>query len=579
MTPYKSWIILSFCILSGLLFAPFRAQTQTSGNFEPRSPIDYPILFSGSFGELRSNHFHAGVDIKSSKWNQAGDPIYAVEDGYVSRINVRGGGYGHALYIDHPGGYTSVYGHLQHYTDSIENYVKNQQYKLQRFSVNLFPDSTQFRVGKGQVIGYMGNTGRSAAPHLHFEIRHKTSEKPINPLHFGIGPKDTRYPSFQNLNIVHLLPDSTIVDRDRIKIQYVKPGSYKLAQDTLSINAWRVGIEINGFDRMNGASNKNGIYELQMKVNGYLAYHYKMDSFSFDEFQHLNAHINYKDFEEMKRRYQRCYILPADPLSIYEEVDTALMIIPLYAKKKQHVEIIASDFYQNSSKLEFWLKRKNKITPPPPLLYNYKLEVGKAHLINKEDYILFFPDSSLYQNTYLYLQMAEQREPPLQSKQLFINNDNLFKNPVDIFLRPEGLADSLWDKAVIVACDGPKLSSYGGEIFEQFITSKIRKYGNYAVFLDTVPPTLEPTVFSPGLNHTKIQFKISDNIQTASNAKAIQFNGYIDGKWVLFEYDAKSSTITHYFDEKLAAGEHLLKIELIDDRKNSSIFEQKFKKQ
>jgi hypothetical protein len=579
MTINKLWVSTAIWVLTGFFTASTYAQTQSDDGFEPRSPIGYPILFSGSFGELRSNHFHAGVDIKSSKWNQSGDPIYAVEDGFVSRINVRGGGYGKALYIDHPGGYTTVYGHMAQYIDTLQNYVKSQQYKLKRFSVNLFPDSTLFRVKKGQVIGYMGNTGRSAAPHLHFEIRHTKSEKPLNPLYFGIGPKDTRSPTLQNLNIVHLLPDTTIVDRDRIEIQFLKNGSYQLPSDTLSINAWRVGIEINGFDRMNGASNKNGIFELQMKVNGELAYHYKMDSFSFDEFRHLNAHINYKDFDEMKRRYQRCYVLPADPLSIYEEVDTSLMIIPLYANQKQHIEIIASDFYQNSSRLEFWLKRKSKMSPPPPLHYNYKLKEGKPHLINKEEYILFFPDSSLYQNTYLHVKMDEQRDYPLASKQLFINSDNIFKNPVDLFIRPEGIADSLLEKAVIVSCDGPQLTSYGGEIFEQFITTKIQKYGNYAVFLDTIPPTLTPLLFSPGLNYSKIQFKISDNIDTAGKAKPIQFNGYIDGNWVLFEYDAKSATLTHYFEENLAKGEHLLKIELIDDRKNTSIFEQKFKKQ
>jgi hypothetical protein len=566
--------ILSFLFLAGLISHGSWGQI----DFNPQSPIDHPLIYAGSYGELRSTHFHTGIDIKSSKWNTSGDPIYAVEEGYVSRIYVNGDGYGKAIYIDHPAGYTSVYAHLDRYTDFVEQYVISEQYRLASFVVNLFPDSTQFRVRKGELIGYMGNTGRSTAPHLHFEIRHTQSEKTVNPYRFNLGPDDTRPPTLLNLNIVHLLPDTTIVDTDRYAPIHLGNGKYRLPMDTLEVNAWRAGIEINGFDRMNGAPNKNGIYELKMLVNGRLSYHYRLDSLSFDEFRHIMAHINYTDYDELKRRYQRCYVLPGDPLNIYQPVDTALSIVPLYEKKKQNIRLIAMDYSGNEATLEFWLKRKAEITPPPPLNYNYRLETGRSHLIRLDSVILFIPDSSLYQNSYLHIQAGDTVESPLASRQVFIHNNNVFKNPVDLFIKPAQLPDSLLKKACIVSCGEKDLISYGGDPFEGYLTTKIRHYGDFAVFLDTVPPTITPILFSETWNQEMIRFKLSDNLETAGNARGIRYDGYINGKWVLFEYDAKTRTITHYFDKNTGSGEHLLRLEVLDDRDNKTIFEQKFLK-
>mgnify|MGYP003919383433 FL=1 len=119
---------------------------QDPGLFNPRSPIDHAMILSGSFGELRTNHFHSGIDIKSSKWNKAGDEIHSVEKGHISRIKVSGDGYGNAIYIDHPGGYTSVYGHLHKFSSAIDAYIKTKQYELKSFAVDLYPDSVQFKL-------------------------------------------------------------------------------------------------------------------------------------------------------------------------------------------------------------------------------------------------------------------------------------------------------------------------------------------------------------------------------------------------------------------------------------------------
>ena len=565
-------LLLSFGFSNSML-------AQDPGLFNPRSPIDHAMILSGSFGELRTNHFHSGIDIKSSKWNKAGDEIHSVEKGHISRIKVSGDGYGNAIYIDHPGGYTSVYGHLHKFSSAIDAYIKTKQYELKSFAVDLYPDSVQFKLEKGEIIGNMGNTGRSFAPHLHFEIRHTKSEKPVNPLRFLSGPSDTRSPILNSIKIVHMKPDSTIVDQDEFETNYIKQGVYRLKKDTLDINAWRVGVEMSGFDRMDGAANKTGIYELTLKLNDKAVFQYKIDCFSFDESKHLNAHINYPDFHNRKKRFQRCYPVSDNPLGIYSERIQSNAIIPLYAEKAQKIEIIAKDFHDNSSNIIFWLKRSKKMKPPPPLHFNYTLTGKQAHLVRLDSNILYFSDSSLYQKSYIHLSTGDHIDPPLASKQIFINTQkNIFKNPIDLYLFKNHIPDSLLKKAVIVECTADELVSYGGFIFEDFITTKIDKFGNYAIYIDTVPPDISVDYFSADMrNKDHISFLITDDIKSAGQANEIKYDAYIDNKWVLFEYDAKSKKISYQFDKNLINGNHQLRIELTDDRNNKTIFEKKFK--
>ena len=168
-----------------------------------RSPVDHHIKLSGTFGELRPNHLHAGIDIKA-KNGKIGQPLYATADGYVSRIKVQSGGYGNVLYINHPNGYTSVYAHLHEFPKAIAKYVKEFQYRRQSFEVEIFPEAERFRFKQGEVVGKLGLSGRSFGPHLHFEIRDTKTEKPINPLLFGIQVADNIAPKLHKLKAYFL---------------------------------------------------------------------------------------------------------------------------------------------------------------------------------------------------------------------------------------------------------------------------------------------------------------------------------------------------------------------------------------
>ena len=203
-----------------------------------RSPVDHAIKLSGTFGELRPNHLHAGIDIKA-KNGRVGQPLYAVADGFVSRINVRTGGYGNALYIDHPNGYTSVYAHLEKFPDEITDYIKEIQYKKQTFEIEIYPKDNHFNFLKGDVIGTLGLSGRSYGPHLHFEIRDTESEYPINPLLFGLDVEDRLRPKMHQLKLYRLNDKKETFGTRTYDLTKRSSGQYRIKGDTISVGAWR----------------------------------------------------------------------------------------------------------------------------------------------------------------------------------------------------------------------------------------------------------------------------------------------------------------------------------------------------
>lgn len=547
--------------------------------FNPRSPINHPILLSGSFGELRATHFHAGIDIKS-KNGKTGDPVYSIEEGYVSRIVVRADGYGNAIYVSHPGSYTSVYGHFEEFASPFAEFVKQTQYKNKSFEIEISPEPEQFPVTKGQLLGKMGNTGTSFGPHLHFEVRNSKTDRPLNPFFYGFRPPDKRPPVISGIKLTQFTFDSIEFKSQQFPATNLGNGKFKLKSDTLITDNELVGIEFKGYDQMDGVYNKHGIVELTMKLNGKTVYQYRVDSFTFEEAQHIYAHVNYTSFFQDKSQYQHCYILPADPLKIYLNKGSTGSLITMKPGEKHLIEILAKDFNHNESKIRFWVKRLDKPNAKPfPLVYNYILDPGKPALINDKSSILYFSDSALYARMYLHLTQSDSTERPYRSPFIFINNGNkIFKEKVDLFIRYDSLPPEKLIKTVVVECGpGNKLTSYGGEIFDTYIHAKINRFGTYALFADTIPPVIKSKNFKPDMSgQASVSFTIEDNLDSENRSNELRYYGYIDEEWVLFEYDKKSKTIMHRFEKSLKKGGHLLKIEVYDGKNNLSVFKAKF---
>lgn len=559
-------------ILCAIIAMGFTGSTNKYPQDYFRAPVNTAMYLSGTFGELRPNHFHAGIDIKG----KVGQSLYAVADGYVARIKIGANGYGKVLYIRHPNGYTSVYAHMNKFTPELEAYVKSKQYKKESFEIELFPTETQFQFKKGQKIGQMGVTGRSFGPHLHFEIRSTGSEKPINPLLFGLKVADKRAPQMHQIKVYQLNDKRETTDTKVINL--VKKGrGYGVKGDTIMIGAWRAGFGLKVYDLMDGVSNWNGIYSLQMEKDDEPAYGFNMESFSFDETRYLNAHLDYEALRKKKAYFNRCYALPGNELTIYnQQVNNG--VIDLHKNKATKITMLAKDVKDNKIELTFWVKRKEVEIPPSPT-YNYLLLQNEKNLIENQAIRIYMPKGTLYENLYLKYQSSPDKSHDIYSSVHHLHHENI---PVhkyyDLGIRPTSLPDNLRSKAFIALCGKDnKVTNYGGEWKEDKLQTRVRSLGDFCIMVDDIKPTITPISFQRSMKgFNKMSFKIKDNVATSGIARGLRYRATIDGKWILMEYDGKKDLLTHRFDSNLKAGEHQLRLVVTDDRGNEAVFERTF---
>ena len=540
-----------------------------------RSPVSGTIRLSGTFGELRPNHLHAGIDIKA-KDGKIGQALYAAADGYVSRIKMQSGGYGKVLYIDHPNGYTTVYAHMHVFDKAVEDYVKRMQKEKESFAVELFPEPNQFVFKKGDKVGKLGMSGRSFGPHLHFEIRDTRTEKPINPLLFGINVTDNIPPRIHQLKIYNLNDKRETQKTKTIDLK--KNGKrYSVRRDTLTIGAWRVGLALKTYDNQNGASNWNGIYSLEMFQDDQPIYDFKMETFSFDETRYINAHLDYEEQVAKKSYFNRCYELPGNELSIYGNQSDA-GVITLTKGKASKIEMVIKDVAGNRSTLTFWVKR-GEVKDPPSQMFNYVLPFDEDNQIETGPLSLFLKKGTLYENLYLkYNTSIDESEGVFST----VHQIHDYKTPAhryfDIGIEPSGLPENLRDKAFIAYCGKSKSpQNCGGKWKDGKLTAKVRDFGNYCIMIDTKPPTIQPIRFKSNMRGaSKMTFKVKENFDTARNIDPFSYKVTVDGRWILVDYDGKNDLLIHRFDGSIAKGKHLLRIEVTDDRGNEKVYEREF---
>jgi len=297
------YIFLLFFSLSGIAQQP-----PEETDFRP--PVDFRMLLSGTFGELRSGHFHSGIDIKTG--GVTGKNIHSIGDGWVSRVKVSPYGFGNALYITHPEGYTSVYGHLEAFNNDLADYVLEEQYKQKRFSVDIPVPRGEFIFHKGDVIAKSGNSGSSAGPHLHFEIRDAATQNILNPLRFISGVKDYIRPKISGL-MVYPESDYSLIDGANKTRKYNLEGwgpVYRLV-DGYKINvSGPFSIGVKAYDLLNDSHNKNGVYRYEMFVDGEKTFGWQADEFAFAETRYINSLIDYASYAEKNGRYVRTAIDP-----------------------------------------------------------------------------------------------------------------------------------------------------------------------------------------------------------------------------------------------------------------------------
>ncbi len=577
-----------YMLLFPLLFAFSKEQLKPNEAVKSRliispgyfiSPVKHDIKLAGTFCELRPNHFHTGIDIKSSA-GVSGDNIYAVADGFVSRIGVSPKGYGYALYIDHPNGYTSVYGHLFSYNETIAKYLLQEQIKHQRFDVQLYLDSSLLHVKKGHVIGKMGNTGSSNGAHLHFEIRETVGEIPVNPLLFGIKVNDIMAPGISYARIYDL--DSEFNEYNSKNLMAIKRGPIFVPKlgDTVRTFSTLIGLGINTRDGQNGNWNKNGIYEIKLFVDDTLIYKVKMDSVSFEQTRMINAHLDYPEQKNKKNYVHKCYSLPGNVLRIIQGQRNK-GVIQLEVNKPKKVKFIISDFNKNVTVMQFIVLRKVGDPGFKIPFFNYKLPYNEKSIIVDKGVEITFPDRTFFNNQKFSFNVIEDRSDMIFSNIYNIGNVNI---PIlDYFtlrIQQNGLPVPLRNKAFIASCDSRnKESNWGGTWDGDWMTSNIKTLGSYYITVDTIAPRITPIIFNPNMTGvSKIVFRIDDNILPAGQTELLNYNAYLDGRWIVMTYDLKTKSITYVFSRQFPKGSHNFKLEVYDAVRNISILESKFVK-
>lgn len=576
--------MLRILLLSSILFAllAFKLPDPPSEADYPRdyfiAPVSHTLLLSGTFGELRPNHFHAGIDIKSSR-GVAGDRVLAAADGYVSRIKVDESGYGNAIYINHPNGYTTVYAHLDRFSEALATFIKQKQYEKESFEVDINPGYGEFTLTQGEEIGVMGNSGSSNGAHLHFEVRKTSTQKPINPLLFGFKVTDHVRPKMHALKAYFLNGQMEEQSTKEFNLIKVSKGKYKVKGDTLVLSAWRAGFALKVYDHFDRVSNWNGIYGLKMYQDERVIYDFDMESFSFDETRFINAHCDYEERVTKKSYYNRCFNLPGNKLSIYnQQVDRG--IVELYQGRPSHIKMVATDIAGNETTLEFWVKRgKAPATPVSGKTFNYVLPYNEGNLIRTEGLYMHLSKGTLYENLYMKYETTIEESDGCFSAVHHLHN---YRTPVhkyfDIGIRPTvSIPAELKPKVFVAYCQGGDVWNCGGKWKEGLLRARVRAFGDYCIMVDRKPPVITPVAFGYNMRgYNKMKFKVTDDVETIGHVRAINYKAWVDNQWILMEYDKKNDMLIYQFDERIKEGDHQLKLVVEDAVGNETIFEKKF---
>lgn len=536
-----------------------------------RSPLDIPLVLSGTFGELRNNHFHSGIDIKTKQ--REGLKVYAVADGYVSRVKVALWGYGKVIYVTHDNGYTSVYAHLSKFGPGIQEYVKSIQYKKERYETgNIYPKPGQIMVNKGQVIGYTGSTGGYVAPHLHYELRDTKTEKIINPLLFGLKVEDTIMPRIRKLMAYTINDDSRINQSNKnqsITIKKTTDGSYITNRITASGD---IGFGIQVDDRLNNAYNRNGVYSIEMLVNGKRVYYHDLETFSFAESKFINLLVDYPYYYKYKRRLQKTHLVKGNKLSIYKDLVNK-GVIHINNGMNYTVKIVVTDISGNTSTLKIPIagKASNTVFAQSIDTSGYKIKATEFHKFEKKGVSIAFPKNTFYEDLYLNFDVKDSiaiiHEPSIPL-------DKKFTLTFDVTKYTEAQKERLF----IANVNHKKYANYTQtkKKKEKFYTTT-KTLGKYTLVFDNQKPKIYNLNFRNNqwiTNKDQIRVNISDN---GSGIKS--YRATIDGEWILMEYNLKKKKLIYNFsDKKLVGSKHSFKIVVSDNVGNTNTLSATFYK-
>ena len=533
-----------------------------------QSPLDVPLVIAGTFGELRSNHFHAGLDIKTQ--GVEGLEVRASAEGYVSRIKIQRFGYGKALYITHPNGYQTVYAHLKKFAPEIEKYVKAHQYDQEKYELQLFPGKDKFTIKAQQLIAYSGNTGSSQGAHLHFEIRDNAS-RPMNPFLFGFDDVvDTRPPKIRSIFAYTASDDAHVnFKTGRIKLKPIQSqdGYWKVSEIKATGDIY-FGIE--GYDRLDYAFNKNGYYEAEAKLNGMPFFTTTFNRFSFSESRYLNRLIDYGYYKEFKRKIHKLKSYDYRRLDI-NRLQTNNGILKIDDTINYKYELKVKDFKGNTTEIHIPISYKplQEHIEDSIIKTNYFVKHDNAFAIDKGLIDVYIPKHALYKDEYLDIE--------IEGESIKLHD---YRTPIHKGITVGFDVSEYTDEDKQQLFIGRKMP--WGDIYyvnttkkQNRFTAGIKEFGEYIIAKDSTPPTIKPLNFrnKQWLSRFRyLKLEIDDEDSGIDSYRAT-----INGKFVLMEYDYKTKTLVYDFNDNIIdETENNFKLVVTDQVGNTAIFESKF---
>jgi|TARA_B110000263_G_scaffold107306_1_gene93743 hypothetical protein len=539
------------------------------------NPLDFRLLLSGSFGELRSNHFHTGIDIKTK--GVEGQKVYAIADGYITRIKVSSYGYGKAIYINHKDGRTSVYAHLSEFSDKIDSITKKEHYRKKSFEINIYPEKNTLNIKQGDIIALSGNSGSSGGAHLHFEIRDTKTEQPLNPLDYGFKVQDIISPIIKELKVFTI---ENAIKRDNIynNIYKVRKNNQDYIIDsTININK-KTGLAIYTYDQSNDAYNKNGVNSIKVFIDSTLIYFFKLDRLDFNKNKYINAHIDYKEKKNSKRKFHKCFKLPNNSLKNYKEIiDNGFIKLP--DNNIHSVRIEVGDSYNNISNLSFNIRLKNskqnkKTNNIIESENRTKLFAwNKENEFEDENFKISLKERSLYETiNFNYKKKDSINGIYGNIHQCHYNYVPLHK-PANISIKSK-VPNELKEKAYIAKIRDKKYNYIGGNWQNNYITGKSNELGDFAIVIDTLKPIIKGVNIYPEKklkNQKTIKCTIEDKESGIKKYTAI-----LNNQWILMDYDYKRKLLKYEFDNIIKKGSNTFSLTVTDKVGNTTNYSVKF---
>ena len=591
-----------------ILFSIIHFKSGSQDLLFPINPGSQNYL-SGNLGELRSDHFHMGLDIKT--YGRINVPVYASDDGYIERVRVSGTGYGKALYLKHNDGYKSVYAHLNSFHKDIEKYVTENQYRNEKFVVNLFPGK-KFYFKKGEIIGYSGNSGSSGGPHLHYEIR-DDKENVMNPLNFSFNEiKDNVNPIIKSISL------KTLDFNSRINGMYGLVDIPIQGDNKINLNLeGDIGISVSAFDMLDGYLHKVGISRFQLFLDNKLIIDNKIDTLSYSETNFVSWFIDQDIFKKFRKQYVKLYQDDGNKLSFHKNSENG--IINFNKEKSYNINIVVFDYYKNQSSVEIIVNNNNannfnfidlfdddyfvlgntlvirsQIENREFMEIKFKNRLDISKSIFKDDLYHYFifdlrkdlPEKAFLQDKEINFNFIEIEKDKIydlddENVKLEISNNNIFdtmyiefekqvdtlekfifknslplKKGVSVTLKPKNKYNK--EKSFIYDITY-KPSFIGGEWEENNIKFRTSEMSKYSILEDMDPPVIERIKF----NSDQMKFRIYDEL---SGIKS--YEGRINNDWILFEYDNKNDVIISKKKNSIQSFKGKFVLEVIDNANN-----------